>query len=475
MKSVPRIGPSARHRRRGSAGLIALAIALLAFDARAAGDARANPFPGPPATGVLAEWRAVWTDSPRADDDTIDALVVHLSPLRDDLPEPHRQLLRAWLAANARTLAVVRPSGRDSGLVFPRTEGPETPFPDAHFLQTIARLRLVATKLHWHEGDRAAALAEAEANLHLAEAIYRAQESTVMAINATGIWATALDGVYWLARRPDLAAAEAARLAAALAAQEGLIDEGFARGVRGEWRDIFRPTVERMPDTQNPVELLAAVATLGLDPPEEREVPANPFAPIVNPLLDKPATIAAYAAMVERYLAAIAASPAHDPAAWGENVIAPLRAGVAELGAFFAFATADTESTEPDLAAVQAVLERVRNPFGTLLTVFLMPPWESMRLSALRREATRRALLGLLAWRQHGAPAEWAELVAAGRLSTVPLDPYDGAPLRVDLSGGQIWSIGPDLVDHGGAGDGENLGDSPDLVWTLGPSGARSP
>jgi len=114
-------------------------------------------------------------------------------------------------------------------------------------------------------------------------------------------------------------------------------------------------------------------------------------------------------------------------------------------------------------------LEATVNPGGKLLACFLTPYWDSFFILALRREAQRSALCGLLAWRIHGRPAPWAEL--KDMLPEPPADPFGDGPLRYALDPEpRLWSIYVNSTDDGGQPVESNVGQPPDLVWSLQPS-----
>ena len=68
----------------------------------------------------------------------------------------------------------------------------------------------------------------------------------------------------------------------------------------------------------------------------------------------------------------------------------------------------------------------------------------------------RSAVAALAAERYRLKQGQWPKsldaLVTAGLLKTVPLDPFDGEPLRLKRlpTGVVIYSVGPDRTDNGG-------------------------
>lgn len=85
--------------------------------------------------------------------------------------------------------------------------------------------------------------------------------------------------------------------------------------------------------------------------------------------------------------------------------------------------------------------------------------------------AYRRAVVTQIALRfyveEHGTlPADLDDLITGGLLEAVPLDPYDGRPLRYDAARGLLWSVWNDRVDQGGV-EAKTGEPSADLVWPV--------
>src|SRR5262249_47959001 len=93
----------------------------------------------------------------------------------------------------------------------------------------------------------------------------------------------------------------------------------------------------------------------------------------------------------------------------------------------------------------------------------LVPALQKVVNAHVRNQAKLRCLLAALAAeryrREQGTwPASLHALVQAGYLKAVPLDPYDGQPLRYKwlADGVLFYSIGPDRTDNGGVIDLQN-------------------
>ncbi len=114
-----------------------------------------------------------------------------------------------------------------------------------------------------------------------------------------------------------------------------------------------------------------------------------------------------------------------------------------------------------------------KDPVGLILANLLMPTAGKAQCAHLRCLATLRATQAVLAVRQFQArtglpPKDLDELVKAGDLPEVPMDPFDGKPLRyaLDPDGSwRIYSVGMNAVDDGGIGSPVNP-TAGDLVFT---------
>jgi len=435
------------------------ALALLALAACATPPARQ-----PAATDALPRWRAAFESFTARD--THDDLFETESA---DTPSPALPPETFARLENSLAPFALLPG---ETLRLPRLHGPETPFPDHQPLRRLASLRTNLARAALAAGDRPRALALVETNLAQARATLREQSGLIPLIHAQGVWQCALDGVHALAADPGLAPDEARALLRDLEADAGLASLALTRALRGEFEDVYRVVVERIPATDDPDLLLSAVSMLGMDTP----VPLAPgeigLGLTEHPLLDVPATLAAYEADLAPYLAALARETRLPRGLYARTTAVTLAAHRNELGAFFTYACGELPPGLPEHARARADLLATTNPGGKLLAVLLTPAWEPLIASALRREAQRSALCGLLAWRIHGAPADWDTLVAAGVLAAPPADPFadPAAPLRCELRDRpRVWSVHLDSRDDGGVPVEGNVGQPDDLVWLLHP------
>ncbi len=351
-------------------------------------------------------------------------------------------------------------------LILPTIHGPESPFPDHHSLRQIASVRTVRARLALAEGDFPTALALVRANLEQARATLRSQAGIIPLIHAVSVWQSALDGVHALARHPGLPASEARALLAELQSDATLAQVALDRTLRGEYAHVYRVIVERMPLTDDPDLALSAVASLGMAEPEALEPGELGLGLTQHTLLDPAATLAAYEADLAPYLAALMQDARLPRGLFARTTAVTLGGYHRELGAFHDYAGGEGEFTLDLIVRARAAMESTANPIGKLLAIYLTPPWEVILSTGLRREAQRSALCGLLAWRIHGRPAAWSEIVAAGHLSSPPDDPFSDGALLYDLGeNARVWSVYLDGVDNGGELVEGNTGQPADLVW----------
>lgn len=348
-----------------------------------------------------------------------------------------------------------------------RLHGPETPFPDHHPLRQLAAFRTLLVRRALDAGDHAAALRLARQGLEQARATLANQAGIVPLIHASGVWQSALDAAHAIIRSPATTSDELREIIALLQSDSGLAALAGARALQGELDDVYRVIVERMPATDDPDLLLSSVASLGMAPPEPPEPGELVLGRTSHPLLDPASTIAAYAADLAPILEELRRTPDRYPRGAYAVTIENLRAYNRELGDFATYARGELAPTLANIVRARVALERATNPVGKLLATYLTPPREVILASLYRREAQRSALLGLAAWRLHGHPAPWSEIVAAGLLAAPPADPFSGSPLRcaTEPAVARVWSVFINGTDAGGEGEPGNVGMPDDLVW----------
>lgn len=405
-----------------------------------------------------------WTP---ADPQLAEELTAMSSPVSAASPGPG---LLAWLGNATDSIAQARLQPGEF-IQLPRIHGPETPFPDHQPLRQLTTVRIALMKTAWLAGESTAALDLALENLALSRALLTSQEGIVPLLNATGIWQLSLDGVYWLARQPDLSASQAARLQLALLRDERLASDALVRAFRGEFTFFTHLVVERLPRTRDVELLLSGISSLGMAPPAPPAdgEPRLSIPPEVREPFDRETTLQSAADDVRGWTAAFAATDRHPRGFNERHTRRRLHAYATEIPSLLRYASDETPVTHAHIATIDAEIAAVKNPVGKLFLIIATSNWEPLSVHVYRRETQRRALTGLLAWRRFGQPAPWKDLVTAGLLTEPPADPFSTEPLHLKLTPPVIWSIGPNGIDDGGAGDGDNVGQPPDLVWPARP------
>ncbi|TAG26611.1 MAG: hypothetical protein EAZ36_07500 [Verrucomicrobia bacterium] len=388
------------------------------------------------AANVLPEWRETF---PRLEADLGEweiNLIGFESPY-DALPALDPLMLERLSALPAHFVL-----GATDSLELDRIHGPETPFPDHYPLRGIAAIRAVLARHALSVGNTALALHLVKQNLWQARATLRGQEGLIPLIHGVGVWQCALDGVHALAQASGLSADEAAQLLAELLTDAELAQVAGSRALRGEFSYVYKVVVERLPVTDDPDLFLSAVGSLGMAPPEPLAPGEMSLGLTTHPLLDVPATLAAYEADLSGYLAALQKSSRLPRGLFARTTVATLGAYRAELGAFLAYASGHLPITLENVLAARIDMESTANPGGKVLAVFLTPAWESILVMTARREAQRAALCGLLGWRIHGGPTSWEVLVARGILPAPPADSFADGALSYSLGlRPRIWSV----------------------------------
>src|SRR5205085_149198 len=106
------------------------------------------------------------------------------------------------------------------------------------------------------------------------------------------------------------------------------------------------------------------------------------------------------------------------------------------------------------------------------VAVLIAPGPTALAEPTARWRATLRALRCVTALRQWSLthrtpPADLAAALKAAGMPSVPLDPYDGNPLRLAVVAGKrvVYSVGRDGTDDGGRVDSENGRKPGDLLF----------
>jgi len=115
---------------------------------------------------------------------------------------------------------------------------------------------------------------------------------------------------------------------------------------------------------------------------------------------------------------------------------------------------------------------------GILTALYLSPDqrkWkcieDAARADARHRLANLALAVTAYKLKNNKYPAKLDDLVPA-HISAVPVDPFDGKPLRMTVADGGpvLYSVGPDGKDDGGAELDKSEGKTGDITFCLGPA-----
>ena len=130
-------------------------------------------------------------------------------------------------------------------------------------------------------------------------------------------------------------------------------------------------------------------------------------------------------------------------------------------------AMADAEQEVNELS--QTPLGRLRCPIALLALPAVQPCAEALNRGVAYRDSARVAVAIERFRFRHGKPPQTLDALAPEFLPEVPLDPFDGQPLRyrVDADEYAVYSIGADLIDQGGQAQDNQPGMPPDWVFRV--------
>ena len=183
------------------------------------------------------------------------------------------------------------------------------------------------------------------------------------------------------------------------------------------------------------------------------------------------------------------ASPAriNTPFANGPGLMSPGISGLAFVRVFYVdvdqvvqyMRTIEDISAQPYYKIPDQLrdIDQQRHHLG--IGAIFFPSMLKALAAATRAETTEscaRVAVAMTRYRlDHGAPPTKLDQLVPAYLDTVPIDPYDGNPLRLNAVGGAlvIYSIGPDGMDNGGVPIDERTGQG-DIIFTLRPAAASA-
>ncbi|HEX5446662.1 MAG TPA: hypothetical protein VFW87_22780 [Pirellulales bacterium] len=139
-----------------------------------------------------------------------------------------------------------------------------------------------------------------------------------------------------------------------------------------------------------------------------------------------------------------------------------------QIGSDLSGSMSDVEREVAELG--RTPLAHLRCPLSLLALPAMQPCADALNRGAAYRDSARVAVAVERFRLRHAEPPKTLDALIPEFLPEVPLDPFDGQPLRYRLDAGEyaVYSLGADLIDQGGqADDSPQPGMPPDLVFRV--------
>lgn len=350
----------------------------------------------------------------------------------------------ATLDANAPALEEFDRALSRPDLQFPLLRFP-TDFPQFALMRRLAVLKLERAKARQRAGDRQGSVDDVLGLLRYARLFEAGDGPLIHFLVGLALDADAMAGARWYAAHPN---ADAASLNAVLRAV-ALNEQGLGAAAAQAYRVEFNCFAVRMSEQVFSVGVGGRGGALEWffgKGSESMRVAKFVFADHPK-ALDPPETLRLASACV----AAIVMAAPRDVGRPVNDRDAGLRV---ELAAWPERWNISVRAARK----VRAALAAVDNPIGKRWVLEVVPGASSVYLDnvslsrAIARGTSTLLALRLYELRSGELPATLSELVSEGVLSTLPVDPYSGAPLGYQKFARAVWSAGPEKGPNGGAG-----------------------
>jgi len=394
-------------------------------------DLRWEPAPLPDNRNALVFWRqAAARLAPLEDEDLVKSFYDVLSPEKpEDFPTGERRArLNGWLSSNDEALALVDEGIAVGQCSFDVAIGKQLDTSITQSLRQIARIRRVRAGLAVADGDYERACDEIIKGLRMADIVTLSEGAPIHFLMGLAYGGIAREGVRDLAADPECPATTLERLISALPDQ-----------------------AEAARSLQAPMKIEFGYVAVDLHAnPGRAKLYGQPILPVFD---DGSDFMGIARASFRAALKSVSLS-------WGERLIRltpKLRALNQEYDCFvqkwmMAYATRrDTQADEEVPRLAKDISGKGGPMYQALLTRMLEGWLEKLAIHRADRSATRAVLaLRLFEMRTGRLPEKLDELVTAGILDEVPVDPFCDRPLRYSRDRRRVWSVGPDESDDGG-------------------------
>jgi hypothetical protein len=397
-------------------------------------DLRWQPEPLPDDRNALLLWRrAVARLVPPEDEGLEESFYGAMSPEKpEDFPTGERRArLDEWLSSNDEALVLVDEGAALGQCRFDITIGEQPGTSILQGLRQVARIRRVRAGLAAADGNFERACDELVKGLRMADMVTLSEGAPLHFLMGLAYSGIAREGVRDLAAVAECPATTLERLISALPDQAEAA-ESLAEAMKIEFGYV--------------------AAALQANPGRAK-LYGQPSLPVFDDGSD----------FMGIAIASFRTALKSIPISWGERLIRltpKLQALNQEYDYFVQesfmahVAPAGGKEDEEVLQLAKDISAKGGPMYQALLTRMLESWLEKLAIHRADRAATRAVLaLRLFETRNGRLPERLEELVAAGILDEVPVDPFCEKPLRYSRDRRRVWSVGPDESDDGGRDD----------------------
>lgn len=396
-------------------------------------------------------------------------------------PGPLARAVAGWLARNEPALLRLEEGLSCEGCRFRPPAGEAGSVDRSADLRRLAAMKFVRGKHRLAGGNVSGALSDFRDLLHLGRTVLEGDGAVLYFLAGASISEMGLRGLWLVSASPGIDESTVVDTVRMAGGMPGLWP-ALRRALEAEFREYGLAYLAGLPEDK---EALAAAFT------EEGQEPARFRVMLASVACPDGSTPAGDALMRERFARLIDLHPrpldrAATVRAAVDEYMALLRAvdgGWSDCRARLvdirdarrSFAASypaiarhlQGEATDADKKA----LRRIDNPLGILLVASAMHVSDVLvrapKLEALHIAAGTAAAVRIFRERRDTWPSDLRSLVEDEILDRVPVDPFDGLPLRYSASRKRLWSVGADGRDDGGTGSDATRWSAPDAVWTL--------
>jgi len=355
------------------------------------------------------------------------------------------------LDANAPALEAFDRALARADLQFPLLSFPPD-LPNFAPMRRLAVLKLERAKARRRAGDRQGAVQDLLGLLRYARLFEAGDGALIHLLVGLALDGDAMAGARWYAAQPEPAESSLNALLRAVALNEQGLSAATAQTYRVEFNCVAVHMFEQLFKAGVAPEWFAGKGV------ESARAVKIVFAGHAN-ALDPPETLR----LASRRVAAILEAAQKDLGRTATDLDSKLHLELAAWPERWNISVRAAHKLRSEMAAVDNpvgkwfVLQTVSGSSSTYLDVVSL-------FRAKARATSTLLALRLYELRTGELPVTLTDLVSAGILTTLPVDPYSGGPLSYSKLAREVWSVGSERGPNGGAACGPS---GYDCVWSL--------